>query len=137
MGLSPLYDSPSTSLLLSTNSPHSHFRSLKIRPFVLKAADDMRQEMLALQLINLFKKIFDSESTGIKIISYEMHLTSAESGWIDFLPDTISIDSLKKKHKGESLRNIYQKMFVDRFEEAQKNFVESLSGGALISYILS
>jgi hypothetical protein len=128
---------PSKSQIITTNSPHANFLSLKIRPFVLKAADDMRQEMLALQLISLFKKIFDAENTGIKIISYEMHLTSAESGWIDFLPDTISIDSLKKKHKGETLVNIYQKIFADRFEEAQKNFVESLSGGALISYILS
>ena len=35
--------------MIKKNSPHSNFQTLVVRAFVCKAADDMRQEMLALQ----------------------------------------------------------------------------------------
>lgn len=125
------------SKILRKNSPHSNFESLRIRAFVCKADDDMRQEMLALNLIGQFNKIFESEETGIKIKSYSINLTGQNSGWIDYLADTISIDAMKKKYKNESLSHIYKKVYAVRFEEAQKNFVESLAGGCQISYLLS
>jgi phosphatidylinositol 4-kinase B len=78
----------------------------------------------------LFKIILDDEHTGIKICSYEIILTGQESGWIDYLADTISLDAMKKKYKCESMENIYKKVFADNFEEAKKNFVQSLAGGS-------
>lgn len=119
------------------NSPHGHFKSLKIRAFVTKAADDMRQEMLALQLIKIFNTCFEKEDTSIKVKSYDILLTGQESGWIDYLSDTISVDALKKRFKGTSLPIIFKQIFADRFEEAQKNFIESFAGGSLISYFMS
>jgi phosphatidylinositol 4-kinase len=47
----------------------------------------------------------------------------------------MSIDSLKKKYKGSNLRQIYKMMFGYNFEEAQKNFVESLAGYSLMMYL--
>jgi len=46
---------------------------------------------------------------------------------------------LKKKYPSDkywSLSELYRKYFYDRFEEAQKNFVESLAGYSLFSYLL-
>ena len=64
---------------------------------------------------------------------------------IEFIPDTISLDSLKKKFPKKvgtqvsawTLKTFYQKYFGDYFEEAQKNFVESLAGYSLFNYLFN
>jgi phosphatidylinositol kinase/protein kinase (PI-3 family) len=73
---------------------------------------------------------------------YEIFITSSTSGIIEFLSDTISIDSLKKKFpknngKVWNLRTFFEKYFVNNFEEAQKNFVESLAGYSIFNYIFN
>ena len=52
------------------------------------------------------------------------------------MPDSISIDSLKKKYPGRSLLDIYRLMYGYYFEEAQKHFVESLAAYSLVMYLL-
>ena len=54
----------------------------------------------------------------------------------EFIPDSISIDSLKKKYPGLSLLEIYRVLFGYYFEEAQKHFVESLAGYSMVMYLL-
>jgi len=57
--------------------------------------------------------------------------------FIEFIPDTISLDGLKKKVKNyTSLLHFYNSIFDYEFEEAQKNFTESLAAYSLICYIL-
>lgn len=55
---------------------------------------------------------------------------------IEFIPNSISIDSLKKVYKEKNLYEIYKIKFKNNYEEAQKNFVESLAGYSFITYIL-
>ena len=58
---------------------------------------------------------------------------------VEFVPGTISIDSLKKKFPADklwTLSDFYHRYFYDRFEEAQKNFVESLAGYSIFNYLL-
>lgn len=58
----------------------------------------------------------------------------------EFVPNTLSIDGLKKKFKEleniSSLAEIYEHIFEYQFEEAQKNFIESLAGYSLVCYLL-
>lgn len=59
---------------------------------------------------------------------------------IEFIPDTVSIDYLKKKFPKRSLWNLrtfYVKYFGENFEEAQKNFTESLAGYCLYNYLFN
>ena len=58
------------------------------------------------------------------------------SSYLEFISDSISLDGLKKKYPGSSLREIYQTIFTINFEEAQKNFVESLAAYSVITYLL-
>ena len=49
------------------------------------------------------------------------------------------MDSLKKKfppNKQWTLNDFYRRYFYDKFEEAQKNFVESLAGYCIFNYLL-
>lgn len=56
---------------------------------------------------------------------------------IEFLPNTLSLDALKKNVVGfESLSKFYERTFGDEFEEAQKRFIESLAGYSIVCYLL-
>lgn len=59
-------------------------------------------------------------------------VTSEDSGIIEFCNDTHSLDYLKKKMPNKSLREIYELIFQDKFEEARQNFIISLVGGSLV-----
>ncbi len=48
----------------------------------------------------------------------------------------MSIDAMKKKFPGKTLLQIYKQVFEFEFEEAQKNFIESLAAYSLICYLL-
>ena len=62
---------------------------------------------------------------------------------IEFMPDTISINALKKKMLSFkepqlcNLRNFYKWYFGSKFEEAQTNFIRSLAAYSLFTYLFA
>ncbi len=76
------------------------------------------------------------DSCQIYLRDLDFIVLSRTAALIEFIPNSFSIDSLKKIYKQKSLYQIFQIMFKRNFEEAQKNFVESLAGYSFISYIL-
>ena len=50
-----------------------------------------------MQLIKRFDDVFKKAEIPLKLRPYEILITSPSSGLIEFLPNTISIDALKKK----------------------------------------
>ena len=69
--------------------------------------------------------------------SYEILITSSSSGLIEYIPNTISLDFLKKSIPQDwNLNLFYRKFFNENFEEAQKNFAESLAAYSLVSYLI-
>ena len=123
---------------IKQNSPYKNFKSYKIINFIAKADDDLRQEVLAMQLIKFFDKIFKKENIQLKLHPYEILITSSSSGLLEFLQNTCSIDGIKKKMATESksLCLFYKKFFRENFEEAQINFTRSLAAYSLICYYL-
>lgn len=118
-------------------SAYGRFSSYSLKPVIIKGGDDLRQELFAMQLIKVFSQIFKKENTGIYLRSYEIIPTSHDAGFLEFLTDTIPISSLKKKFNSKyTLAEIYSEIFKDNFEYAQKNFIESLAGYSLLSFLL-
>jgi phosphatidylinositol 4-kinase len=115
------------------------FKTLSVISFIAKANDDLRQEVMTMQLIKKYDEIFKSENIPLKLHPYEIIITSNSSGLIEFLPDTISFDALKKKllENNITFTDFFQKHFGDDFEECQKNFTESLAGYSLVRYLLA
>jgi len=103
-----------------------------LRTWIFKSNDDLRQELLAVQLIKRLKKIFDEANLSLYLRPYEIHITSHTSGYLECVPNAISIDGIKKTilqaEKNWTLAEFFQRRFVDTFEECRKNFVESLAG---------
>lgn len=50
---------------IKKESPYADFPSYRLRPVIIKGGDDLRQEIIAMQLIHKFKKIFDEEQTEL------------------------------------------------------------------------
>lgn len=66
--------------LIKMKSPYGHFPSYKLRCLIVKGGDDLRQEILAMQLIIKFKQIFENANIKCYLRPYEIIVTSANSG---------------------------------------------------------
>lgn len=64
------------------NSPYGHFLSYKLRPVIVKGGDDLRQEVLAMQIIRKLKEMLKIENITAYLRPYEVIVTSANSGII-------------------------------------------------------
>ena len=67
---------------IKANSPYGHLQSYKLRPIIVKGGDDLRQEVLAMQIIRKLKEIFKSAKITAYLRPYEVIVTSANSGII-------------------------------------------------------
>ncbi len=115
-----------------------HFETYSIKSFIVKANDDLRQELMTMQLIKRMDDIFAAAGIPLKLRPYEILITSPSSGLIEFLPNTSSIDSIKKNLPAKwDLNTFFRKFFFNNFEEAQKNFTESLAAYCLACYIIN
>ena len=120
---------------IKATSPFGGMSTWKLRAFIVKGEDDLRQELLAMQFIK--KVSFLLQSAGIRayLRPYEIYAVSHNSGLIEYIPDTQSLSSLHKQCP--SLVEYYLRTWPDGFHEAQKNFAESLAGYSLICYLLN
>ena len=85
-------------------------------------------------------QIFNSaENLNIFLRPYEIFVTSSNSGLLEFIPETNSIDYLKKKFPSKewTLNTFFLKYFGEDYDQAQKNFVESFAGYAIFSYLFN
>ena len=119
-------------------------RTYTLKPMIVKANDDCRQEVMAMQLIKRLQQIFKKANVKLYFRSYEILITSSNSGMIEFLPDTLSVAALKKKMIKEmttpelaNLRTFYEWYFRDKYQEAQLNFIRSLAAYSLFTYVFA
>jgi phosphatidylinositol kinase/protein kinase (PI-3 family) len=123
---------------IKEHSQYKNFETYQIKSFIAKANDDLRQELMTMQLIKKLSDIFKNAEIPLKLRPYEILITSPSSGLIEFLPNTISIDALKKNLPLKcDLNQFFRKFFNNNFEEAQKNFAESLAAYSLVAYLIN
>lgn len=123
---------------LSKTSPYGHLPNWNLCSFIAKSNDDIRQEHLCMQLIECFRDIWIVEDKlPIYLRPYQVFVTHGDGGLIETVPDTVSLDGLKKKFPGyTTLLGYFLKVYGDRFRKAQQNFVESMAGYSVICYLL-
>ncbi|KAJ9088371.1 Phosphatidylinositol 4-kinase pik1alpha (PI4-kinase)(PtdIns-4-kinase) [Entomophthora muscae] len=130
-------------------SPFGDRPSWRLLPLIVKTGADLRQEQFALQLIREMERIWKEAGIGIWVQRFNIMVTSNDSGFVEMVRNTISVHSLKKdaytrgiNTKGVmySLYDHFVREFGDpsseRFMAAQDNFLRSLAGYSIISYIL-
>ena len=68
---------------IKQNSKFKNYKSLTIKNIICKANDDLRQEVLTMQLIKKFDEIFKKENLPLQLHPYEIVITSSSSGIIE------------------------------------------------------
>lgn len=101
-------------------SPYGKLKSWDLKCVIVKGGDDLRQELLASQLIKQFKIIFDNAGLPLWLRPYEILVTGSNSGIIEYVHDTCSVDSLKRKFGTDSISTIFNIVFADYIFEAKK-----------------
>ena len=69
---------------------------VKLLSLIVKANDDVRQEMFSSQVIYLFKTILVQADVNIWLREFAVIPTCSNGGLIETISDAISIDRLKK-----------------------------------------
>eukprot|EP01064_Diplonema_japonicum_P011325 TRINITY_DN1862_c0_g1_i1.p1 TRINITY_DN1862_c0_g1~~TRINITY_DN1862_c0_g1_i1.p1 ORF type:complete len:608 (+),score=164.93 TRINITY_DN1862_c0_g1_i1:261-2084(+) len=124
-------------------SPYSKLPGWGVMPVIVKGGDDMRQEVLAMQLINAFDRIWRDADLPVKLHPYGVIVTSGDSGVIELVTDAVSIDAVKKAMPYDdqrSLADYWTYVYGDpssvQYKTAQRNFIESMAAYSVLSYIL-
>jgi len=110
---------------------------------IAKSNDDVRQEVFIMQMIHFYQSVFKEEGLPIFLKPYKILSTSKETGLIELLTNSTSIDGLKKSDgypiEG-GLRAYFEEAYgppsSEDFVKAQSNFMHSLVGYSLVSYLL-
>ena len=127
---------------LKNKSLFGNFKTFKIFRCIFKTHEDLRQEQFATQLINEFNQIFKLENVNCWLNTYEIISTGNDSGLVEMVNNSLSLDQLKQKINNISLYNFYLyywgKGRTDSlaYKNAMKNYVESLAGYSLVCYFL-
>lgn len=117
-------------------SPYSLHPTWSLNGLIFKSNDDVRQELLASQFVRLFLEIFQKAGLNLWLRAFDVVPTSANSGYMEYISDTVSIDFLKKKFPSLSLVDIFKITFSDKLSVARQNFVQSIAAYSLICYFL-
>lgn len=116
---------------------------MEVTSCLAKSNDDLRQEVFIMQLLHYYKSVFAQAKLPLWIKTYRILSTGSSTGLIELLTDATSLDGLKKSEGYPTeggLRAYYEKVYggpnSKAFKAAQTNFVQSLAGYCLVSYLL-
>ena len=124
-----------------------YYRSLRntdVVSLIFKHGDDVRQEVMAMQFIRLAARIFADASLPLYLHTYCILITSPNSGLIETVKDSMSVDSLKKNVSatphGATLASFFHYYFSmqgpEAHERALRNFIQSMAAYSVVSYLL-
>ncbi|XP_043226058.1 phosphatidylinositol 4-kinase alpha-like isoform X2 [Amphibalanus amphitrite] len=106
---------------------------------IFKVGDDVRQDMLALQVIELFQNIFKQAGLDLFLYPYRVVATSPGSGVIQCVPKAKSRSDLGKETDFglfEYFLTTYGHASSAKFQDARRNFVKSMAAYSLALFLL-
>lgn len=116
---------------------------VEIASCMSKSNDDLRQEVFVMQMIHYYKSVFAKAGLPLWLKTYRILSVSSRTGLLEVLVDATSLDGLKKSDgypKEGGLRKYFELVYGDptsqSFHTAQTNFMQSLAGYAVVSYLL-
>ncbi|KAM8921740.1 phosphatidylinositol 4-kinase beta isoform 3-T3 [Pelodytes ibericus] len=120
-------------------SPYGHFPNWRLLSVIVKCGDDLRQELLAFQVLKQLQSVWEHERVPLWIRPYKILVISADSGMIEPVVNAVSIHQVKKQSQLSLLDYFLQEhgsYTTEAFLTAQRNFVQSCAGYCLVCYLL-
>ncbi|KAJ1080756.1 hypothetical protein NDU88_000949 [Pleurodeles waltl] len=120
-------------------SPYGHFPNWRLLSVIVKCGDDLRQELLAFQVLKQLQIIWEQERVPLWIKPYKILVISSDSGMIEPIVNAVSIHQVKKQSQLLLLDYFLQEhgnYTTEAFLTAQRNFVQSCAGYCLVCYLL-
>ncbi|KAG2134430.1 kinase-like protein [Suillus bovinus] len=131
-------------------SPYGHLANWDCVSVIVKTGGDLRQEQLAVQLIQQFEQIWQEEDCQCWVRYFQILITGASSGLVETITDAVSIHSIKKSEYARRLAegrfgyvtlldhfmSTYGDPSTAKFVRAQRNFAKSLAGYSIVTYLL-
>ncbi|XP_023114924.1 phosphatidylinositol 4-kinase beta isoform X4 [Felis catus] len=120
-------------------SPYGHLPNWRLLSVIVKCGDDLRQELLAFQVLKQLQSIWEQERVPLWIKPYKILVISADSGMIEPVVNAVSIHQVKKQSQLSLLDYFLQEhgsYTTEAFLSAQRNFVQSCAGYCLVCYLL-
>ncbi|XP_041649914.1 phosphatidylinositol 4-kinase beta [Cheilinus undulatus] len=120
-------------------SPYGHLPTWRLLSVIVKCGDDLRQELLAFQVLQQLKSIWEQERVPLWIEPYKILVLSSDSGMIEPVVNAVSLHQVKKQSQLSLLDYLLQEhgaTTTEAFLTAQRNFVQSCAGYSLICYLL-
>jgi phosphatidylinositol-4,5-bisphosphate 3-kinase catalytic subunit alpha/beta/delta len=112
---------------------------------IFKMGDDLRQDILTLQMIKVMDIIWLENGLDLRMKPYRVIVTGDQSGIIEVVPDSETTSEIQKKYGGTlgALRKETLKDFLMEYNpddslltRALDNFIRSCAGYCVASYIL-
>uniref|UniRef100_A0A4W5NKD1 Phosphatidylinositol-4-phosphate 3-kinase catalytic subunit type 2 beta n=1 Tax=Hucho hucho TaxID=62062 RepID=A0A4W5NKD1_9TELE len=115
---------------------NSHLRLLR--------CDDLRQDMLTLQIIRIMNKIWIQEGLDMRMVIFRCFSTGRGRGMVEMIPQAETLRKIQGEHgvtgsfKDRPLADWLQKHnpTEDEYEKAVENFIYSCAGCCVATYIL-
>uniref|UniRef100_A0A915EXF0 1-phosphatidylinositol 4-kinase n=1 Tax=Echinococcus canadensis TaxID=519352 RepID=A0A915EXF0_9CEST len=106
---------------------------------IFKVGDDVRQDILALQVIRIFQNVFNQYGLELFLYPYRVVATGPGSGVIECVPDSKSRDQIGRQ-TDSGMYDYFQSIFGDEttpaFQRARRNFVVSMAAYSVVCYLL-
>lgn len=106
---------------------------------IFKVGDDCRQDVLALQVVSVFRSVFMYSGLDVYCFPYKVTATAAGRGVIDVLPNSVSRDMLGREAVN-GLVEWFQSKFGGanslHFQTARLNFVKSMAAYSVMTYLI-
>nr|XP_039322313.1 phosphatidylinositol 4-phosphate 3-kinase C2 domain-containing subunit beta isoform X3 [Saimiri boliviensis boliviensis] len=111
---------------------------------IFKCGDDLRQDMLTLQMIRIMSKIWVQEGLDMRMVIFRCFSTGRGRGMVEMIPNAETLRKIQVEHgvtgsfKDRPLADWLQKHnpAEDEYEKAVENFIYSCAGCCVATYVL-
>uniref|UniRef100_A0AAV2ME10 PI3K/PI4K catalytic domain-containing protein n=1 Tax=Knipowitschia caucasica TaxID=637954 RepID=A0AAV2ME10_KNICA len=120
-------------------SPYGHLPSWRLLSVIVKCGDDLRQELLASQVLQVLQSVWQQERVPLWIKPYRILVLSSDSGMIEPVLNAVSLHQIKKQNPVSLMDFMVQEhgpQTSEGFLSAQRSFVQSCAGYSLVCYLL-